>query len=227
MADEPTPAPKKRTRSAQDQKAANTLNTRRTGLVAVIGSPDALALLGPRGFDKPGLSEGLTMADTLQAAFNDRQLAVDTADVAAVKLAVTDAAARTGFKDFRKVANGVFKTNETARTTLNLAGRISDDRQKFMTAADTVYAAALSRSTYLTALSKRGYTEATLQAERAKLAALTTAEAAFKLADEAATRATAQRKAAAKAFDTWWAEFTATASVALKDRPDLLGLLGL
>jgi hypothetical protein len=31
---------------------------------------------------------------------------------------------------------------------------------------------------------------------------------------------------AAKAMGAWWAEFSVVAQVALKDRPDLLGLLG-
>jgi hypothetical protein len=47
-------------------------------------------------------------------------------------------------------------------------------------------------------------------------------EAAY---NTALARTTAERKAAVKALKTWWAEFYATTQVALKERPDLLGLL--
>ncbi len=167
----------------------------------------------------------MTLADALQSAFDQRQLAIDAAAAAQTALDTADQSARDGYKNFRKIVNGVFKTNATARTALGADGRIPGDREKFTTTAQTVYDAALARSTYLTALAKRGYDEAALTAEVAKLTALTAANATFKAADKAATEATAQRKAAARAFDLWWAEFSSTADVALHSRPDLRGLL--
>jgi hypothetical protein len=223
----PEPAPKKRVRSAQDQKTINTLNERRAALTAVLNNADATTRLEPRGYNAANLNEGLTLGEAVQSAFTDRQLAKDTRDAAFAALDAADLAARTGLRSFRRIAGGVFATNTTARETLNLNARISDDRQKLIGLAETTYQAALSRSTYLAALSKRGYDEAALNAELAKITALRQAEAAALESDQSATRATARRKDAAKAFDLWWKEFTATASVAFEGRQDLLGLLGL
>jgi hypothetical protein len=69
---------------------------------------------------------------------------------------------------------------------------ISANSSEFIN-VEAAYNTTLARSTYLAALSKRGYT--------------------------------AERKAAVKALKTWWDEFYATAQVALKDRPELLGFL--
>jgi len=224
MTDETTPTPeptpkKKRTRSAQNQQTINTLNQRRTALTAVLDNADAQARLDKRGYDTASLTEGLKQGDALQLLITDRQLAMDTRDAAFAALAAADRDLRTGLKSFRRIAGGVFQTNPAARATLGLGARIPDDRQKLIGLCETTYQAVLTRSTYLAAVSKRGYDEAALNAELDKSAALRTIEAA--------TRATAQRKAAAKTFDLWWKEFTATASVACQDRPDLLGLLGL
>jgi len=121
-----------------------------------------------------------------------------------------EAAARAGLADFRKIARQVFKDNANAQSNVGVTGRVPDDEEKFLTFATAAYESALSHSTYLTALSRRGYAQAALQAEQAK----------------AAVRATTLRDEA-KSLDAWWAEFRAVAQVVLKDRPDLLGLLGL
>ena len=119
----------------------------------------------------------------------------------------------------------MFKGNESAKSSLGVGGRAPDDQEKFLTVATVSYASALAHSTYLTALIRRGYNQAAVQAEQAKLKALTEADAAHQVAKAAAKRATADRDSAAKALDAWWAEFRAVAQVALKERPDLLAQL--
>ncbi|MBI3538493.1 MAG: hypothetical protein HY070_13165, partial [Chloroflexi bacterium] len=66
-----------------------------------------------------------------------------------------------------------------------------------------------------------------LTAEKAKLSALTSANAAHDAASAASTRATAQRDAAIQDLRKWWGEFRAVAQVAFKDRPDLASQFGL
>ena len=73
----------------------------------------------------------------------------------------------------------------------------------------------------MTALARRGYNQAAIEAEQARLDAVTQTNSAHETAKAAAVRATTDRDAAAKALDDWWAEFRAVAQVALKDRPDL------
>jgi hypothetical protein len=90
---------------------------------------------------------------------------------------------------------------------------------------DGVYNTVLTRVTYLAAPGKRGYDEAGISAELAKLKAMVQSAANADAARQAADRALALRKTAVQAFDDWWAELIAVAEVALKGRPDLLKLL--
>ena len=157
----------------------------------------------------------------------DRQEALAGRKEAATALRQADRAARSGFDDFRKIARAVFKDDPAARTSVGTDGRVPQDREKFLTQASAAYAAAFGHSTYLTALARRGVTRAALEAEQGKLAALTAADAAHNTAQAAARRATSERNAAVRGLDNWWGEFRAVAQVALKERPDLLGELGL
>jgi hypothetical protein len=179
----------------------------------------------PRGYDAAGLLEGVQGCDLAQEKFNARQLALDSKGAASKAYKAADSAARSGYTDFSRIAGKVMAANPTAKAALVIPARLLKDQDKFLTNVEAAYNTALARSTYLAALSKRGYTAEAIQAEQAKLQALTQAGAAYDTAVEAATRTTAERKAAVKALKTWWDEFYATAQVALKDRPDLLGLL--
>ena len=212
-------------RSAQDQADANLINTYRTCLTAAQGQPDLVALMQPRGFGADGLLDGLKVCDLAQTAFNARQLALDAKGTAAKALKLAESAARTGYADFNRIAAKVLADNPTAKAALVIPARLLNDQDKFLTNVEAAYNAALKRTTYLAALGKRGYTAEALQAELAKLKAWTQASADYDRAVQAAARTTAERKAAVKALKTWWAEFYATAQVALKDRPDVLGLL--
>ena len=91
-----------------------------------------------------------------------------------------------------------------------------DDQEKFLTIASAAYASALSHSTYMTALGRRGYNQAAIEAEQARLEAVTQTNSAHETAKAAAVHATTQRDGAAKALDDWWAEFRAVAQVALR-----------
>lgn len=224
----PTPAPKpKGSRSAQDQALANRINEYRTRWTAASANAELMARLQPRGFDAAAFTEGIAKCDAAQVAFNARQTAIDAQKEAAVALNAADKAARAGYADFRKIAQGVFRENATAKAALCLPERQLQDQQKFLTDVTAAYNSALTHSTYLVALTKRGYDTAAINAELAKLQAVVQANADHAAAQKAATRATQTREAAAKALDDWWADLRPAAEVALKDRPDLLGLLGL
>jgi len=68
----------------------------------------------------------------------------------------------------------------------------------------------------MTALARRGYNQAAIEAEQARLDAVTQTNSAHETAKAAAVRTTTDRDAATKALDDWWAEFRAVAQVALR-----------
>lgn len=229
MTDNPNPQPSeppaKKPRAAQDQADANLINTYRTRLTAIMSNTASVASLTPRGYDMAGLTEGLAACDLAQDKFNARQLAMDEKSAASKAAKQADKAARDGYADFAKIAAKVFKDNPTAKAAVVVSSRQLTDQEKFLTNVEAAYNAVTARVTYQAALSKRGYSADAIQAEQAKLRAVTTTSAAHEAAKQAATRATAERVAALKALNTWWGEFAATAQVALKDRPDLMKLL--
>ena len=228
MADNPNPTPKTpRSRAAQDQALANRANEIRIKVIAGKGNAELLALMKTRGVEAAEFDAGLSKCDAVQAAFDARQAAIIAARDAGKVLKTAEAAARSGYADFRKIAQRVLKDNATAKAALCLPDRLLRDQQKFVANVETVYNSGLSHSTYLKALATRGYDKTAIQAELAKLKAFVQASADFEAAQKAATRATADRKAAAKDMDEWWADLCPVAEVALKGRPDLLGLLGL
>ncbi len=228
MADNLTPTPKApRSRAAQDQALANRTNEIRTKVIAARGTTELLTLMKTRGVEAAEFDAGLSKCDAVQATFDARQAAIIAARDAGKVLKAADVAARSGYVDFRKIAQRVLKDNPTAKAALCLPERLLQDQQKFLTDVETAYNSGLSHSTYLRALTTRGYDAAAIQAELAKLKALVQAGADLDSAQKAATRATADREAAARAMDEWWADLCPVAEVALKGRPDLLGLLGL
>ncbi len=228
MSDEvvPTPEPKtRRPRGQQDQEIANRLSDRLPRLMAAQANAELVQLMTPRGFDAAGLAEGVTAGNDAQVAFNARAAAIDAANTASRLRKAAEAAARTGYAGFRKIAGSVFKTNPAAKAAVTFTDRQLADQQKFLTDVEGVYNTVLARTTYLAALGKRGYDQAGMQAERAKLAAMVQTAADHEAAKQAASRALALRTTAVQAFDDWWAELLAVADVALKDRPDLLKML--
>ena len=228
MSDEivPTPEPKaRRPRGQQDQEIANRLSDRLPRLLAARANAELVHFMTPRGFDAAGLGEGVTRGNDAQATFNARAAALDAANTASRLRKAAEEAARTGYAGFRKIAGGVFKTNPTAKAAVTFTDRQLADQQKFLTNVEGVYNTVLTRTTYLAALGKRGYDQAGINAELAKLKAMVQSAADADTARQTADRTLALHKTAVQAFDDWWAELIAVAEVTLKDRPDLLKML--
>jgi len=232
MNDSPTslPAPAAtggRSRANQDAALANRLNQYRTALTAAQGHAELVGLLEPRGYGAAALAQGMGLCDAAQAGFNRRNDALAGQQAALTALQAADGAARRGFGDFRAIVRALFGRDAAALAALGATGRVSNDREQFLTAASMAYAAALGNAGWAARLATRGYDQAVLQAEQAKLAALTQAAADHDAARATAQQATAERDAAGQALDGWWGEFRAVARVALKGRPALLGVLGM
>jgi len=232
MNDAPTslPAPAAtggRGRADQDVALANRINAYRTALLAAQGHTELVARLGPRGYGAATLAQGVALCDAAQARFNARNAALAEQQAAVTALEAAEAAARGGFSDFRTIARALFQRDAAALIGLRVKGRVPADREQFLTTANAAYDAALGNAGWAARLAPRGYDQAALQAEQAKLAALAQAAATHDAARAVAQRATAERDTAGQTLDDWWGEFRAAARVALKGRADLLGALGM
>ena len=223
----PEPAPKKPRKSpaAQDQETANTINTVRARLLAIRGNAEAVTRLEPRGYGAAGLAEGLDKVDTAQAKFDVRQQAMQAEDSAAACFKTIEREARAGYKGFTTIAARVLADAPAARDAVVIPARELRDQDKFRTNVEAAYKAALKDVAALAKLGKRGYDQAGVQVELAKLTAMSQANADYAAAQQAAKLALEEREAAYKALKAWWGEFHATAQVAFQGRSDLLGLL--
>ena len=171
----------------------------------------------------PNLEEGIALEEAALATLAGRQSAIGAQTSATLHVQAADKAARTAYGDFRKMAHVAFKT-DAARTALSLNGRVPADRARFIHHARTGFEAALTPD-YAPALARRGFPAAILQAGLALLDALVAADEAQIAARAAAQQATAERRAAVRRLDDWFIEFRDTAKIALRHRPEWVGLL--
>jgi hypothetical protein len=221
----PVEPPLKKPRSSQDQAKANLISTRYTSLIAIQGQLEATRRLAPRGYDTLGLAEGITICTLCQEKFNARQLAMEARDGLGRRYRRTNQDVHDFYAEFARIASKAFKDNPEARAAVVIPARELRDQERFLTNVTVAYTAALTRSTYLAILSKRGYTQEVLQAALTSLQNVRQLSADFANEQGNAILATRQRDEAIKALNVWWREFNATAQVAFKDRPDLLKLL--
>jgi hypothetical protein len=176
--------------------------------------------MAARGYSPARFSEGATLQQAAQAAFTQRQLQLAAQGQASADLTVTEAAARTQYADFRAVARAVFMT-AADRSALNLTGRVTNDKQKFITMARTSYEAAQTAPSADT-LEPYGYTVEVLTAALAALDIQSTADVDQNAAMGSATKAAADRNAAIQAIDAWVSQARRISRVALRQRPDLI-----
>ena len=224
------PAPVKKTRrtlASQDQRIINDITEIRTALTALQANTEAKTLMMPFGYDDDEIAVGVGHCTAGQAAVDTRQTADATHIQIVTDLSALDQSTQTDFSEFRKVVRASYKNNPAALQALNATGRVPQDRESFITFATTAYNAALGNPEYMTVLSRRSQTQASLQAKKDRLTALTQASATQDNASAAIKHTTAQRDQTIKTMRAWWSEFETMARIAYKDRPDLLGALGL
>jgi hypothetical protein len=184
-------------------------------------NPEARLALAECGYSD--LADGLALQEVAQAALANRLAVMGLQAEATKQVRVVNKAARTGYGDFRKMAQVVFKT-DAARTALGLGGRVPADRARFLRHARAGFEAALTPD-YAPALARRGFPESVIREGLALLDALVAADEAQIAARAAAQQATADRQAAMRRLDDWFIEFRDTAKIALRHRSDWVALL--
>jgi hypothetical protein len=226
MASEPVSTPKPTPHKAeQDQQMANYITEALQRLEVARDDAEIAPLIAARGYNTTRLAEGLAVQKAAQDAFTARQTAMAAQSQAVAACDGAELTARSTYADYRTIAGGVF-TVPADRAAVGLKGAVPDDMQKFITLAHSSYDNAKNEP-YQTALAVYGYAPATLDAALATLDVFTTAIEAQASAVGAAVRSTAARNEAVKALKVWMRMFDKVASVALKNRPDLLKKLGL
>jgi hypothetical protein len=231
--DPPAPKPTKRTRSVQNQHISAYITDSLKTLKAALDTPEAATKLATRGYNAATIQQGITLQASALKAFNEQLpgIGADRLQTAGRKKKITEA--REDYTDFRGIARAAFPA-QGDRVALGLTGDIPDDFGKFITAAETSYAAG-KKAPYTAKLTLRGYPPATLDTLTADLAKLTEPD----LGEDAPAPAPepddddddlSDRQAVLTTYNAlkdWMKEFKGVARVLFRKRPDLLHDLGL
>ena len=212
------------------QAIANKLERARLILSAAQGDPELAARLAQVGYDAAALQAGQALYEAsggartaAHAAHGDQLGATETVETLRRRV-------EANHTTLAQIARTAFAGDADALATLGLAqaaGRRSRSQATFLDRARVLYDAALADPALQAALAQVGYPASRLQAERADVRALEAADVTQEQRKaEAKARVAAQRAALAQ-LDDWLARFTGLAVPALRDRPDLLGQLGL
>jgi len=193
-----------------------------------LASPEVLALVTPFGYPEAKMQAGRALLETARAAMPARAAGARGQQSATKTKATMEEAARTAHAQLAAVARALLSDTPDRLVALGLAGQetpAADDA--FTAAAYTLFDGVTRNPDIKAVLAEASYTDAKLQAERAKIAAFEQADRAQKTKAGAAHRATGLRDDALNALEAWIGRYVKIARVALVGRRDLQDALGI
>jgi len=182
-------------------------------------------ILEAHGYDAGEFTTGDALAKTASDAFEGRASGMGHQKLSGAALSAAIKTAREDYAAFRSIARAAFPA-EADRVALTLKGEVPDDTSRFITTAETSYAAA-GKEPYSVKLTKRGYPAARLATLLQNLDDLTGTSGEQDSALGDAIEDTAERDAAYANLKTFMKELKGTARGALRGKPGLLAKLEL
>jgi hypothetical protein len=222
----PTAEKKPRAYSVQSKKISDVITSSLQLITTALEEPEILVLVSERGYTDAELRVGLELQSAAQTTFDARQEEPGSkAEAKKLRDEAFDKAFE-DYSDYRKTVQAVNGFTASDRATLGADGKLTRDLQKFVTNATAAYQAA-QNPPYTEILANRSYTIAWLDNAIASLKTLADHDSTFTGAKAVAKGSTDARDAAVDALTDWVSEFRTNAKIALKDKPVLLGKLGL
>jgi len=209
---------------------ASQLERARLILSAAPGDPELAARLAQVGYDAAALQAGQALYEASGGARTAAYAAHGDQLGATGTVAARRQRAEANYNTLAQVARTVFAGDADALATLGLAkaaGRRSQSQAAFLDRARVLYAAALADPALQAALTPVGYPASRLHSERVDVQALEAADVTQEQRKAEAKAHAAAQRAALTQLNAWVARFSGIVAPALRDRPDLLGKLGL
>lgn len=188
-----------------------------------ITDAEIAGLVSGFGYTDEKLNAGLSLQEEAVEAVEKQQNKAGAQRTATQQFDEAQKTAFDAYQALAKVARAVYQQDPATLTTLGLTGTMPKDTAGFLAAAYTLF----DNAAPLEALSQYGYDELHLPAERAKIAALDTANQNQELAKGAAQQATLEQDAALEALNEWTAQYRKIARVALRGKKQLLEKIGI
>ena len=214
----PTPTSPPRRISRQDARKLNILLEAEQFLEQLLAMTDFITALATRGRDLVYIQQLQVQAQIVRAAFNSRDLAIDTEDHAAQALKTAVAAVRTAHQNYAKILRRYFKDPDT-RAALRLNGRLTSDLQLFIANLDAAYKNNLNTPEYLAISQSVGYDTPQLNTLVTNANALLHQKALQEQAHTNAVNATQKRNEVYAAFYEEMMRLRTIAEVVSQDNP--------
>lgn len=184
-------------------------------------------LVGPMGYDKGEIADGLALVDVAER--EAREADTERAESKAATRAAGQARAkvRQTYVRLAKLARTVHEDGSAGWTTLGLGGRRPEAVALVLAEARRFYEALLADAALLDALAVRRVTASDVERALSDVDAAVAAGAVQTAEAGEAQVATAERDTAVEAVAGYWEDFSDVVEVALEDEPQLREVLGM
>lgn len=183
---------------------------------------EILGLVSGFGYTPEKLNAAQALFEAAQAAHLLQKSKAGAQQESTRQLVEAFESAQDAYRALAKVARAVFLRDQAKLSSLGLTGKKPDDLAGFLIAAMILF----DNASGLDLLAGYGYDAERLGSERAKIAALDQANQRQEAAKGAAQQATLEREAAFQALHEWTSQYRKIASVALREKKELLEKIG-
>ncbi|MCX6366350.1 MAG: hypothetical protein NTX57_06515 [Armatimonadetes bacterium] len=219
----PTATKKKKTFAEQDQEQMNLVGEVDKCIRTLEQSAEALTLVAKRDVTLTTLAEGKAWIAAYQASFTVREQKLGAITEKTALVSSGWEGIKDGLTEFRETVRLAFPKDKAAQQALGATGKVPQDQEKFLILVRACAATAKTPG-YAEKLVQKGYDS---DAFENLVEDFASNRAALAATNQSAQGATAQRTADFKAVQSWSQSFYRALKLALKNRPDLLGPLGL
>ena len=199
-------------RADQDEVQANFAGEVAQQIQVVQQRPEVAAAMAKRSYTTAKIAEGTELVDAFQAKRATRQEKLGNQRAASEALASGFSAAKQALTEYRESVRLAYPNDKAQQQALGINERVPQDREKLIVYANTC-ATTAKKAPYAQALTEIGFD---LAAFESAIAAFATARTDFKVAEQEAQAATADRNAAFQALKTWTQSFRRALRLALK-----------
>jgi hypothetical protein len=189
--------------------------------------PQIAPVLAEYGYPDSIIAEGLALHTDAEKKQKDQVKEYGEQYTATDALAKAIAAANAPYIEQLELSRIAFKNQRGVLAELAATGERKKNQAGWLSDATTFYSNLLAKPEYVAVIAKFGQTKEKLNTAFDLIKAANAALAARTKESGEAQTATKLRDAAIDLFDEWYSDFIAVAKIALKNKPELLEILGI
>jgi len=209
------------------QTIAGRLRRAQQLLITTSRNSEIRALVAAQGYGDNDIAEGQALYDAAVKAVQHHAARAGGQRHATEEARLAERNAREAYRHLVRGARAIFGPNTPECKALDVSGTAPTTTAAFLAAATTLFDNALTLEEIGVRLARRGFDKPALQRGRNALTHYQEQLQTQASAKSSAQRASAAQQAALTALHHWSAEYSAFATIALRERPDLVRELGI